>query len=283
VRYLFTTAEARDWGLSPQALRCGTRAQRFRSIGRGVYGEGPEAASPLDWARADVLRRQVEARGSLAGVLHGLDSVVFDGWPTRRERLSTEQLVIVAGQTCADGLSTLIDLAATLDDLRWEHALESALRRGLTSIPIIEDALPSLGAARVPGTARIRRVLALRPAGAPPTESLLETLMVQLGRDVPEVGEFERQHVVVDEHGLFVARLDLARPQIEFFIELDGQQHKDQPVYDAMRETAVVAVTGWLPGRFTWTEVTRYPNTTKRRLAGVATQARRRVGRGRPS
>jgi very-short-patch-repair endonuclease len=277
VRFLFTTGEARDWGLSQQAIRCGTRAQRFRSIGRGVYGEGAEDPSALDWARADVLRRHVEARGSLAGVLHELDSVVLDQRRTRRERLSAERLVIVAGQPCADGLSTLIDLAATLDDLRWEHALESALRKGLTSVPMIEDELPCLGAARVPGTARIRRVLALRPAGAPPTESLLETLMVQLARDVPEVGEFERQHVVLDEHGIFVARLDLARPQIEFFVELDGQQHKDQPVYDAMRETAVVAVTGWLPGRFTWTELTRYPSTTKRRLAGVATQARRRA------
>src|SRR5439155_27167267 len=121
----------------------------------------------------------------------------------------------------------------------------------------------------------IRRVLALRPPGAPPTESLLETLMVQLARDVPGLGEFVRQHVIRDEHGTFIARLDLSRPDIGFFIELDGQQHKGQPVYDAMRETAVVAATGWLPGRFTWTEVVHLPKTTKRRLAGVATQARR--------
>ena len=102
--------------------------------------------------------------------------------------------------------------------------------------------------------------------------------MVQLARDVAEVGELERQHVVRDARGNFVARLDLSRPDIGFFIELDGQQHKDQPVYDAMRETAVVAATGWLPGRFTWTEVVRLPKTTKRRLAGVAAQARRKNG-----
>ena len=47
-----------------------------------------------------------------------------------------------------------------------------------------------------------------------------------------------------------------------------------------MRETAVVAATGWLPGRFTWTEVTRYPEVTKRRLAGIANQARRRSHAG---
>src|SRR5207253_4051467 len=124
--------------------------------------------------------------------------------------------------------------------------------------------------------ARIRRVLALRPPGAPATESLLETLMVQLARDVPGIGDLERQYRVEDEHGQFVAYLDLAKPVPGFFVELDGQQHKDQPIYDARRETAVVAATGWLPGRFTWTEVTRYPASTKRRLAAVFRQALRR-------
>ena len=118
-------------------------------------------------------------------------------------------------------------------------------------------------------------MLALRPPGAPPTESLLETLMVQLARDVSEVGEFVRQHVVRDPYGTFIARLDLSRLDLGFFIELDGQQHEDQPVYDAMRETAVVGATGWLPGRFTWKEVVHLPNTTKRRLAAVVRQARR--------
>ena len=42
---------------------------------------------------------------------------------------------------------------------------------------------------------------------------------------------------------------------------------------DAMRQTAVVVATGWLPGRFTWTEVTRFPASTKRRLAALAAQA----------
>ncbi|HMC72546.1 MAG TPA: hypothetical protein VKJ07_25560, partial [Mycobacteriales bacterium] len=195
---------------------------------------------------------------------------------TRRDRLPTDWTVMVGGQPCADGLHTVIDLASVLDDLRWEQALESALRKGLLSIADLERALPALGRSRVPGTVRIRRVLTLRPAGAPPTESLLETLGVQLARDVPEVGELTRQYVVYDENGLFVARLDLCKPEIGFFFELDGEQHRGQPVYDAMRETAVVAATGWLPGRFTWTEVTRFPEVTKRRLAGIANQARRR-------
>jgi len=129
----------------------------------------------------------------------------------------------------------------------------------------------------MPGTARIRRVLGLRPPGVAPTGSILETFTVQLARDVPEIGVLTRQYVVHDEDGLFVAQLDLSRPEDGFFFELDGEQHKGQPVYDSLRETAVVAVTGWLPGRFTWTEVTRFPKSTKRRMLGVVVQARRRA------
>lgn len=106
--------------------------------------------------------------------------------------------------------------------------------------------------------------------------------MVQLARTVPNLPAGVSQFTVEDEHGGFVARLDLAWPDLGLFVQLDGQHHKDQPVYDARRETAVVAATGWLCGRFTWTEVVRLPHSTGRRLGALAEQARRRpLGRAR--
>jgi very-short-patch-repair endonuclease len=100
--------------------------------------------------------------------------------------------------------------------------------------------------------------------------------MVQLIRTVTGLPEPVRQYRVVDAHGQFVAFVDLCWPELGLFIELDGQQHIGQPVYDARRETAIVAATGWLCGRFTWSEVVRLPETTRRRLAALAEQARRR-------
>ena len=96
--------------------------------------------------------------------------------------------------------------------------------------------------------------------------------MVQLIRTVPGLPEPVRQLVIEDAH----ARLDLAWPELGLFVELDGEHHTGQPVYDARRETAVVAATGWLCGRFTWTEVVRTPRSTARRLEALAEQARRR-------
>ena len=174
-----------------------------------------------------------------------------------RRRLEPERITTVAGLRCTDGRQTKIDLAGSLDDPVWEQALESALRKGLTSIDDLRKAN--------------ERVMRMRPPGAPPTESLLETLMVQLIRTVPglpdPVRQFRREGI---------ARLDLAWPDLGLFVELDGQHHLGQPLYDARRETAVVAATGWLCGRFTWAEVVHMPNSTARRLAALAGQARRR-------
>jgi very-short-patch-repair endonuclease len=254
--------------LTRSALRWAERKGRWQRVERGVWAEGSEGLTTLDRARAAVLATGGVASHHLAGVLHGLDAVRLDGtWITvspngngrrpyvRRGRLPEPCVVRVCGLPCTDGTRTLLDLGASLSDLVWEQALESALRRRLTSIEAVRGN---------------RRVLERRPAGDPPTESLLETLMVQLARTVPGLPDPVRQlHV---GH----ARLDLAWPQLGLFVELDGQHHKDRPVYDACRETAVVAATGWLCGRFTWTEVVHTPKSTARRLAALMEQARRR-------
>ena len=257
------------------ALRWGESKGQWRRADVGVWAEGPEDVSELDRARAAVVATGGVASHHLAAVLHGLDSVRLDGiWVTlprtangRRARVSRrtlppDRVVSVGGVRCTDGLQTLVDLTRSLSDVVWEQAMESALRKGLTPVAALEEV----------GTMRSRRVLERRPVGAPPTESLLETLMVQLARTVPGLPDPVRQVYVEEAHG----RLDLAWPELGLFVELDGQHHKDQPVYDSRRETAVVAATGWLCGRFTWTEVVRVPHSTARRLGARAGQARRR-------
>ena len=273
MRRIFTADES---GLTRPTLRWGVRAGKWLRLEREVYLDGDEPPSEVDLARARVLAAKTVARGTLAGVLHGLDSVTLDAWPTRRSTPPWMRLQTVGGVPCADGFTTIVDLAAVLDDRAWEHALESALRKGLLSVRELERALPELSRTRTPGTVLIRRVLALRPAGAAPTESLLETLMVQLARDIPGLSPPVRQYRVYDAEGALIARVDLCWPALGLFIELDGQQHMGQPVYDARRETAVVAAPGWLVGRFTWREVVHLPRTTARRLAGLVEQARAR-------
>lgn len=114
----------------------------------------------------------------------------------------------------------------------------------------------------------VRRMLTLGGGFlTPPTESLLETLAVQLLRREPSIPTPTRQFEVVDEHGQFVGRPDLCWPEFGVFLELDGQQHEDQPVYDARRQTRITAVTGWRCGRLTWDEVNYFAVPTLRTLA----------------
>lgn len=274
MRRLFLTREAFDRGITESELRWGVRAGRWWRVRRGVYVEGSEPPSLLERRAADVLVCGGVASGNLAAVLHGLDGVSLDARPIRRRVLPPERLTVVEGIQCTDGLQTLVDIAATVSDISWEQALESGLHKGLATVAGLEQILPDLGRARVPGTARIRRVLELRPEGAAPTESLLETLMVQLIRRVPGLPNPVRQYVI--RIGTWTFRIDLSWPELGLFIELDGQHHDGQPVYDARRETAIVAATGWLCGRFTWREVVKVPVVTGRRLDALAAQARRR-------
>jgi very-short-patch-repair endonuclease len=273
---MFTMRKALAAGLTEATVKWGARTGRWRQIIHGVYGCGDQEPSDLDRAVARVFRASGIASGRLAAVLHGLDDIRLDDRPLRRRQLPAERIVVVSGVRCADGLQTLLDLAGDLSDDAWEVALESALRKRLTSIKEIEAALAALSRSRTPGTARIRRVLALRPPGMPPTGSYLETKTLQLARRVEGLPAPLRQARIDDKYGQFVAHVDLSWPSLGLFLELDGEQHAHQPVHDANRETAVVAATGWLCGRFTWTEVIHNPAFTTRRLASIVDQARRR-------
>ena len=278
----FTAAES---GMTRAQLRHGEVRGWWVRLGRGNYRFGSDQATPLDRCLAPVAATDGVAGGQVAGVLHGFDAVHLAGpdvtlpvgssndRPGVRRRTLIAGTVDIAGIRCTSPLQTLLDLAAQLDDLQWEQALESALRKRLVCIAEIEALLPELGRRRMPGTTRIRRVLALRPPGAPPTGSLLETLFVQLRRLVSGSTEPRRQYEVRNEHGEFVAYVDFAWPELGIFIELDGQHHEGQPVHDARRETAVVAATGWLVGRFTWDEIVHHPTATKRRLEQLLRRA----------
>lgn len=277
-RRVFTRKQFFARGGTKKELEWGVTKGRWVHVVQGFYAEGPKPPTPLDVALARMLSADGMASSLPAAKLYDLDGIVVPKTPLPRRRrvpLSPEP-VLVDGFWCTNGLQTLVDIAPLVDDLVWEQALESALQKGLLKLEELVDVVPLLVASRTAGSPRIRRVLALRPPNAPPTESMLETLMVQLARVTDGVPEPRRQVVVEDEHGGFVARVDLAWPDHGGFGELDGEQHKNQPVYDAVRETNVAIATGWLCGRFSWTEVRWNPVPTGRRLAKFIASARRR-------
>jgi len=279
MRPLCTLDELRLLGVTRAA-----RDNHWLRITQGVYGDGKRPPTVLDRCVAEALAADGVSSGRVAAAMLGLDGVSL--WKpdfivppgssnrrpgARRRTIADSDIIKVEGYRCTGGLLTLLDLAYDLDDLTWEQALESALRKKLVTL---DEVIAAVDGSR--GADRMRRVLALRPLGAPPTGSVLETLFIQMARRVEGLPPPERQVEVRNRHGDFVAFCDTAWTDLGAFNELDGQQHKDQPVYDASRETSVVEATGWLCGRFTWHEVVNLPVRTARKLAGVIDQARRR-------
>jgi very-short-patch-repair endonuclease len=150
-----------------------------------------------------------------------------------------------------DALQTLRDLTRVLDADHVERAMESALRLGL----VTESDLRHKPA--------LREVMARRPLGAAPTESELETRMVQLLRTV-DVPEPARQYRVGP------VRLDLAFPDVGLAIECDGKGVHASPValhHDRHRQNGLVGRGDWTVLRYTWSDVVEHPLDTARKVA----------------
>lgn len=154
----------------------------------------------------------------------------------------------VHGVPCLLARRTLVELGAVADADQVERALESALRRRLTS----EAAL------RAPATTWhrhggpvLRRALDRRPPGAPCTESDGETRLLQICR-AGGLPAPVRQHVVVlgRRH-----RLDAAWPPWFVGVEVDGAATHGPDRLDAdLHRQHRIVLGRWTLLRFTWVD-----------------------------
>jgi hypothetical protein len=139
---------------------------------------------------------------------------------------------------------TAFDLARRADpaELATTVSLIDALLRrcctGVAAVRAVSDHHVRARGRRVAG-----QVLALvSPSAESPRESLLRVLLVLAGLPQPCV-----QHEVRDAAGRFVARLDLAWPDLLVAIEYDGAHHQErlQHSRDLRRHNALRAL-GWV-------------------------------------
>jgi very-short-patch-repair endonuclease len=164
----------------------------------------------------------------------------------------------LAGLPVTSVTRTLLDLGQVVDDDVVERALEWVLRKGHASVVELQAAVDRASGQR--GTRALRRLLALRPADLPPTESDAETLFVQLAR-AAGLPEPHRQFAVPTVEGLF--RLDFAWPARRLAVEVDGAAtHASAAALgrDLRRQNRVVlslGPVGWVLLRFTWDDITR--------------------------
>jgi very-short-patch-repair endonuclease len=289
---MFTTRQAKTAGFTTAQLRWYSRPEGpFEQMLRSVYRLRNYAAPALQVLGAALLARGPDAVacGNSAGWAHGFDGVkpgriemiipartsaVRDG--IHRRVLDPSQIAALGPFRMTDALTTLLDLAATLDDVHWEWALEFGFRRKLFTPQEVDSGIARRSRQRRPGAVRARRVLSRRPANARPTGSQLETEFLQLIRPVREIPEPERQYPVVRLEQV-VARLDFAFPTVQAYTEVHGGQHRESLRYDATRETMVAATLGWLESEVTAGDIRKTPRHTVSRMIEFIAMASRRI------
>jgi hypothetical protein len=273
VRELRTAAGLAEAGITRDRIKWALKTGRWTLIIRGVYGRGADRPSEMDRVRATALVTNGVLDAVATAHINNFDGVdrwwprvlVLAGTSGKRDGVrrvkqlpaDTVEIGQVRAMTPGDALR---ELASVLDDTHWEQALEFCLRKKLVTTSEISEWQH----------ARVRRVIRLRGGLLiPPTESLLETLAVQLIRLDPSIPMPTRQFAIYDDDGNFVGRPDLCWPELGIFLELDGEGHKNQPVYDAVRQTRITSKTRWLVGRLTWTQVHDFPEATLRDIAAL--------------
>jgi very-short-patch-repair endonuclease len=253
-RQPFTWAQARSAGLTKHQLRSTAWRHVFRDV--WVSARVPDSRE-LRFASARLaLPQRAVVCGLSAAWLHGADVRrqndldVHAGFPKGMRCRPRAGLVVCqetldpADITVVDGVQVTTPLRTAFDCLRWLRATEGV---------VVADALAHAGLVDVAELrayfATKRRLRNLRvgqalldwvePKSESPMESRTRCRLLLHGFPRPVA-----QWVVVDDWGEFVARVDLAYPELKIAIEYDGAAHWEQRRADDRRRDALRAL-GW--------------------------------------
>lgn len=266
-----TRAQAIERGLSPWQLRQGALVHAARDTylppgmdqdlltrARGVLLTlSPQSLISHDSA-AQIWGLQLprSAQSALVHVLtpralrpkHRADRIVHEA-----VRLGPHDADIVDGLAITSPARTWWDLATVLRSADL-LAVTDQLLRTWTPRALLERMLIEHTGER--GAVRAR--VALR-YGDPRSESRMESVLrwVLIGGGLPAP---DLQFVVKDANGSFVARVDLAYPELRIAIEFDGAVHREADVFarDLRRQNRLVAA-GWTVLRFSGSDVLAHP------------------------
>jgi very-short-patch-repair endonuclease len=186
--------------------------------------------------------------------------------------LAPEDLIRHRGLLVTTPTRTLIDLSAVVDEALLTRALDSAMRRGLTFLPLLRSRLLSLGTQGRPGMGALQRLMVDRERASGHTESPLE---VNVERNLRNYGldPPARQYTVTCRDGTKV-RLDFAWPEQQVGIEADGfRWHTDfeQWQRDANKHNLLQEM-GWKIVRATDRSVRETPDALPRQIMALLGQ-----------
>jgi very-short-patch-repair endonuclease len=234
------------------------RSSAWRRLFRDVYADADLAHSHgLRIAGAELLIPPVAAfSGRTAAFVHGVTELVDEGSPVevsvppgvrfgpvaglrvRQVQLPPADIAVVRRHRCTTGLRTALDIAAREPVTDSVPALDVLLARTIVGKGEFRDSVERY---RGRASRRVREAARLTdPRAESQPESRLRVLLALAG--LPAVP----QYTVRDATGKFVARVDLAYPDLRIAIEYDGAWHgaSGQLSRDRRRHNSLVAA-GW--------------------------------------
>jgi hypothetical protein len=248
------------------------RGGDWRRLLRGVYAHAALPVDHLTMCQAAAL--VIEGRGVLSGrsaaLVHGVDVLPPDapvevtvptqlrnraGLAVVRSPLVRADAMRWTGLPVTSPVRTAFDLARRLPRAEAVVGVDALCHAGLLSPA--EVAAYARARPGWPGIAPLPGVLSLVDPGAEsPMETRTRLVLIDGGLPRPVT-----QHVVVDDGGRFVARLDLAYAGRRLGIEYDGDHHRDRAAFrrDLRRQNALRAC-GWTVLRFTAADIYGNPD-----------------------
>lgn len=279
---------AQRCGLTERQVSRLVSSGRWRRLHRGVFWTRPEGDPPL-------LTRLVAARLAAgdghagAGVVSGPGAARLWGVETDRTEwtpelsllrsarrrqppglhyrwraLAPDEVTYHRGLPVTTVARTLTDLARVTSYPSMLVYADAALRLGVADRTVLQAAAAAL-------PRRLRRALYDADGRAESAfESRVRAELLAAGLPPPAL-----QHVVRDGDGRFVARVDLAWPDLRLAVEADGAEVHAGPAAlrrDLRRQNLLVAA-GWTPLRFTWPDLGTIAATVAGALASSGLSA----------
>ena len=262
---IFRSMHARMAGLTTRQAQTRLTDGRWQEIYRDVFRIN---GVPITWHgrllaacwaggfRAVASWRSAAAVYTLPGGRRDLVEITCPRWRRARHdglvvhesnALTAADITVVDGIPVTTPARTLFDLGAFYGIGMVELALDRSLSKGLVTLGELDALVRRLSRRGRPGGPKLRQLLEARDTDRRPTESVMETKLLQAIRatGLPEpIPQYE-----VWAGNAFIGRVDLAYPEARVAIEYDSDEHhsgRSATRRDRARRHDLIAV-GWLP------------------------------------
>lgn len=263
---MFTRADAIDHGLTRKQIE--VRQHRdWLSVYEGVFMFRGAPFTPRSLIRAACLagaphaaasHRSAAALYEVPGGDPDIAEVTCPRWLRTKHpglkvhetnRIDTRDLRDIDGIPVMSPERVLIELASIYRSPDFiEVVLHAMLRKRMVTVDSTIATFERLARPGRRGIAVARQVLMKHDASLAVTESVPETLLLQILRDA-NLGPVETQYVVTDRQGRFVARVDVAVISSKVSVEYDSDEYHSDPLSiarDNARRNKLIAA-GWFP------------------------------------